>query len=448
MKLSLAIAAIVACAVFFYSCEEDKPVKAESSFGYIQEKILNRSCALSGCHSTSEDWAYAEHKLVLSEGNAYANLVNRDPANTNAKAAGLKRVMPSDPAKSLLFMKLNCDPTLSPNGYGGQMPLGRDPISAGQLEYLRKWIEAGAPEEGMILADVGLLEDNVTMCIEKEFTPLEAPPSGRGYQLAIAPFTIKPNFEREIFVYKEVGNTEDVYINKIEMRMRKNSHHFLVNTFDAKMPKKLLPNIDAIRDLRAGDGTYVGETVSQMEYQLFAIASQTPEMNYEFPEGVALKMPANQKMDVNLHYVNKGSSPIEGECYINILKVDPANVAHEAKAIFFDTEAIYLAPKQKTVVVKDFSFAEPAKIFMLTSHTHKLGEYFDIQIKGGTRNGEVVYSSNSWHHPLIKSYQTPIELNAGEGLRMIVTYNNTTDRAVRFGLKSDDEMAIIFGYYY
>ena len=88
------------------------------------------------------------------------------------------------------------------------------------------------------------------------------------------------------------------------------------------------------------------------------------------------------------------------------------------------------------------------KVFMLTSHTHKLGEYFEIQINGGARNGEVIYSSTNWHHPLLKIYETPLELAAGEGLRMVVTYNNTTARTVRFGLKSDDEMAIIFGYYY
>jgi hypothetical protein len=29
-----------------------------------------------------------------------------------------------------------------------------------------------------------------------------------------------------------------------------------------------------------------------------------------------------------------------------------------------------------------------------------------------------------------------------------ITYNNTTDRTVSFGLTSEDEMGIIFGYYY
>jgi hypothetical protein len=171
-------------------------------------------------------------------------------------------------------------------------------------------------------------------------------------------------------------------------------------------------------------------------------------MNYEFPAGVALKMPAHHRLDVNLHYVNKGTSPIEGECYINFYKADPSVIHHEAKSIYFSTEDIYLLPKRKTIVIKEFISTTPMNIFMLTSHTHKLGEYFDIQIKGGARNGEIIYSSGSWHHPLIKTFTEPVELMVGEGLRMIITYNNTTNQLVKFGLKSDDEMAIIFGYYY
>ena len=42
----------------------------------------------------------------------------------------------------------------------------------------------------------------------------------------------------------------------------------------------------------------------------------------------------------------------------------------------------------------------------------------------------------------------PIVLQAGEGLTSVITYNNTTTHAISFGLTSEDEMGIIFGYYY
>ena len=85
---------------------------------------------------------------------------------------------------------------------------------------------------------------------------------------------------------------------------------------------------------------------------------------------------------------------------------------------------------------------------MLTSHTHKLAEKFVIKIKGGKRDGEVVYESTDWEHPLIKNLATPLVLQAGEGLTSEITYNNKTSQTVRFGLLSEDEMGIIFGYYY
>ena len=71
-----------------------------------------------------------------------------------------------------------------------------------------------------------------------------------------------------------------------------------------------------------------------------------------------------------------------------------------------------------------------------------------IRIFGGPRNGEVVYENTDWEHPLIKTFQTPIVLQPGQGLTSEVTFNNTTNKTVGFGLTSEDEMNIIFGYYY
>ena len=46
------------------------------------------------------------------------------------------------------------------------------------------------------------------------------------------------------------------------------------------------------------------------------------------------------------------------------------------------------------------------------------------------------------------SLDPPLRLNIGESLTANVTYNNTTDDYVHFGLLSTDEMMIIFGLLY
>jgi hypothetical protein len=71
-----------------------------------------------------------------------------------------------------------------------------------------------------------------------------------------------------------------------------------------------------------------------------------------------------------------------------------------------------------------------------------------IKIFGGPRNGEIVYTNTSWEHPLVLSYAVPIILQPGEGLTSEVTYFNNSSQPVSFGLTSQDEMNIIFGYYY
>jgi hypothetical protein len=92
--------------------------------------------------------------------------------------------------------------------------------------------------------------------------------------------------------------------------------------------------------------------------------------------------------------------------------------------------------------------SQPVAVLLLTSHMHELGERFVIRIVGGARNGQVVYETNSWSHPDIVSFSPPLQLAVGEGLRSETTFNNTRNRTVQFGLTSEDEMSIVFGYFY
>jgi hypothetical protein len=429
-------------------CEENNLNEDDhSSFGLIQNRIFNSSCAISGCHASDKDPSFAQHKLVLSEGFAYKNLVNVESENGPARLDGLKRVSPGDSENSLLHHKLHCDDGHHSQDYGNMMPIGLDPLSQGQIDFITAWIDEGASRTKIINADPSLLDDNVPGC-EENFTNLDVPAESEGYQIKIDAFDVPPQFEREIFVYKEVGNREEFFLNKVVMKMRRNSHHFLVSNYQEETPARFIPEVNVIRDLRDANGKLVPATLEQMEYQAFTIASQTPELEYAFPQGVALKIPAQYKLDMNLHYVNKSHKVIQGECSMNLYKVAPEQVVHEAKPVFFSNGSIFLPARQKTIVIREFDAGAAMKIFMLTSHTHKLGERFEIQIKGGARNGELIYASEDWHHPVIKTFDTPVEIQAGEGLRMIVTFNNTTDNAVKYGLTSEDEMAIIYGYYY
>lgn len=439
----LCIAALLSAGLL-NSCSKKEVLADESSFGLIQDKILTTSCAVSGCHLSANDATFSQHGLILAKGKAYQNLFGVDPKNANAKQDGLKLVKAFNSLGSLLYHKLNYDDSHhAAKSYGIAMPLGKSPLTVGQVEFIRRWIEAGAPEKENV-ADAGLLDDK-TPSVVTPFAALTPPAAGTGFQMRLEPFEVAPDFEREFFVRKPLGNTETVYINRIQLRMRPGSHHFILYGF--RDQNNLAP-LNTIRDLRNPDKTISLATALQMSNHVFNFGGSEANMDYTFPEGTAVELPANTTFDMNSHYFNKGISPLLGEIYVNLFSTKKENVVHALKVLDLGNKNLTILPKQKTIISKDFSFNKDVKIVMLFSHTHKMGEKFEILVKGGARNGEVVYTSTDWEHPAKINYSPYISLKKGEGLTSRITYNNQTDKTVNFGLTTEDEMGIIFGYYY
>jgi hypothetical protein len=427
------------------ACQQAVEQKMDT-FQLIQSQILDKNCATSGCHASPNDGSFKQHGLVLAQSVAFANLVNAAPNNANAKKDGLLRVKPFKADQSLLFHKLQQTPAAHHSAdYGNPMPLGLSPLRNGQIEFIRRWIEAGAPEKGSVVDEEVLKDSSITFA---KFEPLAMPNATQGLQMSLPTFEVAPNFERELFYYKAVGNKEPLLVNKIEIKMRSGSHHFILYGFEGNTPSNVIPKPDVIRDLRNANGAYNFATVIAMGYHVFWAGTQTPYHNYSFPEGTALEIPANFYFDMNSHYVNKSTNTIPGEVSINLYTVPASQVQRKVKVINWGNGSLNLPPNQRTTATRTFRVDKRTSIVSLTSHMHKLGEKFVIKIAGGARNGEVVYTATDWEHPDIVNFAKPIILNAGEGLTSEITYNNTTSNTVRFGLTSEDEMGIIFGYYY
>jgi hypothetical protein len=405
----------------------------------IQEKILTPSCAVSGCHSSATDATYNQHELVLVPASAYNNLLNKTPRNAAANTAGLLRVKAGDYLNSLLYYKIDCHSTQ----YGATMPLGGPNLTEGQIEYIRQWIINGAPKTGNVVDESILL--NTTVCTQTSFAPLNPPASADGFQLVINPFSVNPNTEREVFIRRNTPNTSTVYVNKFTLQGRPNSHHFVLYGFQNTSQ---LPPANTLRDLYNPGGTTNTTTFLQMQNHIFLGGGTDVNSSFTFPAGVALKIPASTPLDLNAHYFNKQTTALTGENYINLYTVPQANVVHEAQTINFANYNFSIPANTRKTITTDFTFQKAVTITTLTSHFHKAGERFQIKILGGPRNGEVVYENTDWEHPLVINFATPIQLQSGQGLTSVVTYNNTTNKTINFGLTSEDEMNIIFGYYY
>ena len=111
-----------------------------ATFATIQRQVFARSCTSSSCHG-----AASAGGLGLAGGAAYGNLVGTLASNPAARAAGVLRVAPGDPAHSFLLHKLT-GPLA--DAEGELMPRVGIRLPSSRIDLVRRWIAAGAPADG------------------------------------------------------------------------------------------------------------------------------------------------------------------------------------------------------------------------------------------------------------------------------------------------------------
>ncbi len=433
-----------------------------SAYHDIQEYVFDKSCANSACHAAPANAG----SLNLTYGLSYEDLVGRAPQNPAAAAAGMKLVDPGNPENSFLLTKL-----IGPSApeQGARMPFGGGILHNGKIEAVQTWIQAGAPQAGKIagIGDLGVLRDP-----DEVFEPPAPPAPGEGYQLRLPPFKIEPGTEREIYYATQITDengdpvTEDVFINKVEIFYPAGSHHFIIYRLTEEglangvMERGITPGIGvdpthAFRELDPENPQVLGNFGVD---RLFVVGTQTDDTLFEFPEGVGLRMPGNTVYDLNSHYINLlGDETLTGETYVNIYTIPEEEVQYEAVEIFVSNRAINVPPgttrlAKMTWYVEDelerrgHESDTELNVFLLTSHMHRHGELFEIFQRS---SGDLLHRSVAYDDAPITLFEPVLRLDPDDALKFQCTHNNyDTDEPLVFGLTSEDEMCILYGYYY
>ena len=444
--------------------------EVRGSWQIINEDILSLKCAQ--CHY--EGSFYAETSdLILTQNVAYNQLINRVPNNSSAmtdelvlisNASGLLGILQSYFWEKINIKNENHFYTEHPQ-YGELMPLGGPFLTNGELNFIKQWIWEGAPENGIVVDPIIL--NDLSIYEAPEFIPLEPPVNGLQYH--IGPFDVYPNTERE-FLYYVPAIEGTYYIDKIEISMSPGSHHFIAYMFPQNYGSP--PNAYEYRDIHY---PYIDEilpngslnfewlnNVQTLQGHTFVTGTQWPSWSYDLPPGIALEVNSNFGLDLNPHYFNYTNETIQGEVYVNLHASLPQEVEKIAGVMQLGNNDISLPPNQETTLSKTYSFynivnsltidsppgLNQINIFQLFSHAHQLMTRFDIYINYSNGDSDLIYTALDYEHPPVLSLDPPLRLNIGESLTANVTYNNTTDDYVHFGLLSTDEMMIIFGLLY
>lgn len=412
-----------------------------STWDVIQHGILGDNCA--GCHQAGTSHA-RQSDLLLTADAAYDQLVGARPHNDAARNDGLLRVSPlgGQPGlfQSFLWEKIN-----APNQehfyedhpeYGAIMPLGDEPLTNGQLNFIKEWIFNGAPQTGSV-ADLALLDDT-SRHEPGVFKPLPAPDNG--FQLHVGPFDVWPaeKHDREFYYFLPSVTEESTYVQAYEIKYREGSHHFILYHYDEGSDA---PEPSVYRDIRHADGTPIPGQFSGFHAD-WVVASQVPHLEYEFPQGVALRLPPGSGFDFNVHSVNRTDAPRPGEVYVNFETLEVEEVLHVAEQRFFSEYDIVLPPRLTTTLSKTFSFSETRHVVQMWTHAHEHMVEFRVEHAGGERDGELIYWTNDWEHPPL--LEEPMVFQRGDRVRLVATFDNDTDETIRYGTRSSDEMMFLF----
>jgi hypothetical protein len=430
-------------------CEES----FDSTFAAIQTVVFERhGCTQEVCHGSSRQGG-----LDLRPEAAYASLIE-----VPSLGSPLARIVPGSPDRSYLFHKLSA--STRPGSYaisGSPMPSGLPPLGADELEAIRVWIKAGAPETGAVgdpedgtSDSVGALLDACLPPAEPiTIRPLEPPAPGDGVQLAMPAYTLPAATEAEVCFaayYDFTGQVPEEFLSEDgtrlryfaqEMRQDPQSHHLVLDVSGV--------DVADIHHSSCGDWTCKGgesagsacEPTDPSSCPGGGLCGATPrsltgcigygpnshfltmgtqglgggmttQLYERFTDGVYNEMPVRGIWYWNSHAFNLTTRDHDMNARINFYFA--RDQRFQVERIPVDLGALYLAagtpPFTTKTVCADWVIPEGGKLIELTSHTHKRGKHFTVELT----NGGQIYESLLYSDPVYQRFDPPMPFDSAD----------------------------------
>ena len=179
------------------------------------------------------------------------------------------------------------------------------------------------------------------------------------------------------------------------------------------------------------------------------ITSWSPGKPMEvFPDGVGVHMPNSGTFRLNMHYFNVGNAqeePDRSGLEVCITRNPRPNTA--TTYMFSASATVPAGASVDNTSTCEVVATEPVHLMTSSPHMHQYGVASKLEIIRPDGSVEVLEDGPfNWED----QHVTPIDavVNTGDQVRMTCSFVNTSDRTVRFGDSSNDEMCLNFARYY
>ncbi|MCA9655512.1 MAG: hypothetical protein KC501_36690 [Myxococcales bacterium] len=261
--------------------------------------------------------------------------------------------------------------------------------------------------------------------------------------------TLDPQQETQPCIQWTLGNEEPIYISAVTLTNQGGFHHS--NWF--VVPDTLYQGEDGFFDCQERGFSELDAALSGT-----VLTAQSTQSRYEtmqLPPGVVIKAPPHHKVIAGGHLLNLSASTYETELRMALEIVHPREVevvAAPFRLTYYDlqipgfTEARFTSSCDLSGTYEVAS-GDPLdlQLYYVLPHYHYLGNYFDLTILGGPRDGQSVFHLDGFNADANgQAYPDPIDLSGAQGFRFTCGFDNWTDQQVGWGI-GDQEMCVMLG---
>jgi hypothetical protein len=236
-----------------------------------------------------------------------------------------------------------------------------------------------------------------------------------------------------------LDNELALYVNKVTMANLGAFHHS--NWF--VIPEDEFPGEDgywtcADRGFDEIAASTNGATV------LFAQSTQSYTEEQELSPGAVVKIPPRHKVIATLHTLNASPDPSESELWLSLYPIHPSEVTAVVTALSMQYHDLHIPPQKESRFTADCDLSaaywlvnqEPLamRLHYILPHYHYLGNFFEVKVKGGLRDGEVVYSLDGFNGSANGlTFDPPLDLPGATGIEFSCGYDNWRSEEVTWG---------------
>jgi hypothetical protein len=275
---------------------------------------------------------------------------------------------------------------------------------------------------------------------------LEPPAEGQGVQFKMVT-SIPAGSEVEHCQFVRAP-AEGLNVNRDEIKFTTGSHHVLLYL----TPYTEIPTaneqgepIDTTKVFDCSDGVIFNWKVSNL---IAGSQNATGESIVDFPSDVAMRVPPNAVLLMNVHYVNAQPEVIEPDVRINVHTIPDAQVKQEGGMLFWFNPLIRVDPMGTGLAKMSCPLPEDVTLGNAQSHMHRRGvDYEAVHIKPDATR-EVIYENTAWEGVPVKEWEPGLPIAGGSRIEYFCAYQNPEARTVYQGPKSSDEMCMFISSYW